>query len=99
MSENMFKILKALFTDDHFEKAIFESKFQEVLPVYNKLRNSSIQNNFYFMQMFKIFVEIGNFNSIVILVAEYLDYIESKGMKKMRKLPYWAENCIFYIIE
>jgi len=39
--------------------------------------------------MYEVFVETGNYNSIVVLLAEYLDFIESKGMRKIRKLPYW----------
>lgn len=33
------------------------------------------------------------------LLAEYLDFIEGKGMKKVRKLPHWLENWLFYIID
>lgn len=33
------------------------------------------------------------------LLAEYLDFIEGKGMKKVRKLPNWLENWLFYIID
>lgn len=49
--------------------------------------------------MFKIFIETANYSSIVVLLAEYLDFIEAKGMKKIRRLPYWLENWIFHIID
>jgi hypothetical protein len=49
--------------------------------------------------MFKIFVDTVNYSSIVVLLAEYLDFIESKGMRKVRRLPYWLENWIFHIID
>lgn len=89
MNEQFFKVLKVLFTDDEFERAVHEGNYAKVLPVYNKLRNSHFTNNFYYIQMFKIFVETANYSSIVVLLAEYLDFIESKGMKKIRRLPYW----------
>lgn len=89
MNEQFFKILKAVFANDQFEKAVNEANYAKILPVYNKLRNSSFINNFYYLQMYEVFVETGNYNSIVVLLAEYLDFIESKGMRKLRKLPYW----------
>jgi len=39
--------------------------------------------------MFKIFIETANYSSVVVLLAEYLDFIEARGMKKIRRLPYW----------
>ena len=99
MNEQFFKILKAVFANDDHEKAVHESNYAKILPVYNKLRNSSFVNNFYYLQMYEIFVETGNYNSIVVLLAEYLDFIEGKGIRKIRKLPYWLENWIFHIID
>ena len=46
-----------------------------MLPLYNKLRASTIHNNYYTVQMFKIFAETGNYNSIIILIADSLDFL------------------------
>ncbi len=89
MNEQYFKILKAVFANDDYEKSVHESNYAKILPVFNKLRNTTFINNYYYIQMYNIFVETGNYNSIVVLLAEYLDYIETKGMRKIRKLPYW----------
>lgn len=75
MSEPFFKLLRVLFADKDFEKAVYEGNYAKILPVYNKLRNSHLSNNFYYIQMFKIFVETVNYNSIVVLLAEYLDFV------------------------
>jgi hypothetical protein len=99
MNEQYFKILKTVFANDDYEKSVQESNYAKILPVYNKLRNATFINNYYYIQMYNIFVETGNYNSIVVLLAEYLDYIETKGMRKIRKLPYWLENWIFHIID
>lgn len=99
MNEQFFKILKAVFANDEFEKAVHEVNYSKVLPVYNKLRNLSFVNNYYYQQMYEVFVDTGNYNSIVVLLAEYLDFIEAKGMRKIRKLPHWLESWIFHIID
>ena len=49
--------------------------------------------------MFKMFMQLSNYKSIVVLVAETLDFLEQKGVRKMDKLPYWMHKYIFFIIE
>lgn len=48
--------------------------------------------------MFEVFVECGNYKSILMLIGECLDALEGKGMRKIDKLPYWMEKYVFFII-
>lgn len=49
--------------------------------------------------MFKMFIQIANYRSILVLIAETLDFLEQRGVKKMDKLPYWMHKHLFFIIE
>ncbi len=49
--------------------------------------------------MFKIFVQVENYRSIIVLMAETLDFLEQKGVRKIDKLPYWMHKYLFFIIE
>lgn len=69
------------------------------MNTYNKMRTSSKFNNYFADKMFKIFMQTFNYKSIVILIAENLDFMEQKGIKKIDKLPYWIQKYLFFIIE
>lgn len=69
------------------------------MNTYNKMRTSSKFNNYYADKMFKIFVQTVNYKSILVLIAETLDFLEQKGVKKIDKLPYWMHKYLFFIIE
>lgn len=71
----------------------------KILHVYNKMRSCSKFNNYYADQMFRIFVQTGNYRSIIVLIAETLDFLEQKGVRKIDKLPYWMHKYLFFIIE
>jgi hypothetical protein len=71
----------------------------KILQVYNKMRTSSKFNNYYADRMFKIFVQVENYRSIIVLMAETLDFMEQKGIRKIDKLPYWMHKYLFFIIE
>ena len=49
--------------------------------------------------MFKLFVSNQNYKSIIVLIADTLDFLEQRGIKKIDKLPYWIHKYLFYIIE
>jgi len=63
------------------------------------MRATSKYNNYYADCMFKIFMQTTNYNSIIVLIAETLDLLEQKGVKKIDKLPYWMHKYLFFIIE
>lgn len=44
-------------------------------------------------------METGNYKSVIVLVAEILDFLEQRGIRKMDKLPYWMHKYLFVIIE
>jgi len=56
-------------------------------------------NNYYTDKIFRIFMESGNYNSIIILVGHYLDFLEKQGVRKIDKLPNWVHKYLFFIIE
>ena len=99
ISENLYRLLKLLMVESDFEKAEYKKDYSKILPVYNKLRSSSQRNNYYAAKMFDIFVETGNYKSILVLIAETLDFLEQKGLKKIVKVPNWIQKHIFTIIE
>ncbi len=47
----------------------------KILQVYNKMRTSSKFNNYYADLMFKIFMQTSNYKSIIVLIAETLDFL------------------------
>ena len=49
--------------------------------------------------MFRIFMQTENYRSIIVLIAETLDFFEQRGVKKMDKLPFWMHKYLFFIIE
>lgn len=63
------------------------------------MRTSSRFNNYYADRMFKLFVSNQNYKSIIVLIADTLDFLEQRGIKKIDKLPYWIHKYLFYIIE
>jgi hypothetical protein len=70
-----------------------------VLHIYNKLRTASKTNSYFADRMFRIFQAVANYRSIIVLVAETLDFLEQRGVKKIDKLPYWMHKYLFFIIE
>ena len=81
------------------DKAEFEDNYAKLLPVFNKLRTLSRNNNYFTSKMFDILVKTGNFKSIIVLIAETLDFLEQKGIRKIDMLPFWIEKYVFLIIE
>jgi hypothetical protein len=63
------------------------------------MRTSSKFNTYYADLMFKIFMQTANYKSIIVLIAETLDFLEHRGVRKMDKLPYWMHKYLFFIIE
>lgn len=63
------------------------------------MRTSSRFNNYYADRMFRLFVRNQNYKSIIVLIADTLDFLEQRGIKKIDKLPYWIHKYLFYIIE
>lgn len=63
------------------------------------MRSCSRINNYFVARMFEIFKDSSNYRSIVVLIAETLDFLEQKGVKKIEKLPYWMQKYVFFIIE
>lgn len=45
------------------------------MNIYNKMRTSSKYNNYYADKMFKIFVQTVSYKSIIVLVADTLDFL------------------------
>lgn len=62
------------------------------------MRSSSKMNTYYADLMFKIFMQTSNYKSIIVLIAEILDFLEQRGVRKIDKLPYWMHKYIFFII-
>lgn len=81
------------------DKAEFEDNYAKLLPVLNKLRTLSRNNNYFTNKMFEILAKTGNFKSIIVLIAETLDFLEQKGIRKIDVLPFWIERYVFLIIE
>ena len=69
MNEGLFRIVQLILGESEFEKAEYDNDIAKILPVYNKMRTSSKYNNFYEELMFKIFMETGNYKSVIVLVA------------------------------
>jgi hypothetical protein len=99
VNEGLFKIVQILLTETDFEKAEYENNVAKLLPVYNKMRFSSKLNNYFADRMFKLFVLNANYRSIIVLMAETLDFLEQRGVKKADKLPFWMHKYLFFIIE
>jgi hypothetical protein len=86
-------------SESDFEKAEYEGNVAQILKVYNHMSNISKYNNYYTDKIFKIFMDSGNYNSIIVLVGHYLDFLEKQGVRKIDKLPSWIHKYLFFIIE
>ena len=52
-----------------FEKAEYENNVAKILPIYNKMRTSSKHNSYFADKMFKLFMQVANYRSIIVLIA------------------------------
>lgn len=98
MTEQMYKILRNVLGETELQKAEYEDNYAKLLPVYNKLRTLSRNNNFHTNKMFQILVKTANYKSIIVLIAETLDFLEQKGVRKIEIIPFWIEKYLFTII-
>lgn len=86
-------------SENEFEKAEYEGNVAQILKVYNHMSNITKYNNFYTDKIFKIFMDSGNYNSIIVLIGHHLDFLEKQGVRKIDKLPNWIHKYLFFIIE
>ena len=99
ISENLYKILGMVMAENEYEKAEFDKNYAKIIPIYNRLRSSTPRNNYFISKMFEAFIDLSNYKSMVVLVAENLDFLEQKGLRKISRLPFWIQKYVFTIIE
>jgi hypothetical protein len=93
MHERLMRIIKAVFNQTTVEFNEFIKNYNLVLPYYNKVRKALVSTYIYY-HMLAVFSEVQNYRSVIVLLSELLNELEAAGVKKMDKMPYWAQEFI-----